>query len=137
MQRCQRQNQARRPPINLPSRSSQSSCCAGRMALPLGRPPPPPACSRARNLAWSREEGGSSSILLLIWKSESVHPRHSVGLFLPVANAERNASVLPQAKMGHFICAHRYRASPMSQVFHSNTGQQVHLFHVTGRVFPN
>lgn len=82
-------------------------------------------------------EGGSFSIPLLIWKSVSIHPRHSWGgLFLPVANAEGNVSVLLQARMGHFTCAHRYRAIPTSQVFHSNTGQQVHLFHAAGSIFP-
>jgi len=83
------------------------------------------------------EEGDSFSTLLLIRRSTSVHPRHTWELFLPVANAEGNASMLPQARMGHFTCAHRYRASPKSQIFHSNTGQRVHLFHVAGRVFPN
>lgn len=67
-------------------------------------------------------ERGSFSVLLLMWKSVSIHPRHSWGL-LPAANAEGNASVLLPARAGHVTCAHRYRASPTSQVFHSNIGQ--------------
>lgn len=39
----------------------------------------------------------------------NVHPRHSWGLSLTVANAEGNASVLPQARIGHSTCTHRYR----------------------------
>lgn len=61
-------------------------------------------------------EGGSFSVLLLMWKSVSVHPRHSWGVLLPAAHTEGNASVLLPARAGHVTCAHRYRASPTSQV---------------------
>lgn len=77
------------------------------------------------------------AILLLIWKSVNIHPRHSWGLFLPAAYTEGNASVVSQARMGHFTCTHRCKASQASQVFHSNTGQRVHLFHESSRLFPN
>lgn len=95
---------------------------AGRTALPLGEPPLAPAHSRAGNSAWSREERKVFNSVTDL-ENVSVHPRHSWGLFLPVANAEENASVLPQARMGHSTCIHRHRATPTSQVFHSNTGQ--------------
>lgn len=90
---------------------------AGRTALPLE------SCTQQGwDWARSREERKVCTSGTDL-ENVSVHPRHSWGLFLPVANAEGNASVLPQARMGHSTCTHRCRASPTSQVFHSNTGQ--------------
>lgn len=109
-QRCQRQSQAGWAHSHLCWKDSPSP----------GRATPSTAYSRARNLAWSREERKFFNSVTDL-ENVSVHPRHSWGLFLPVA--EGNASVLPQARMGHSTCTHRYRASPTSQVFHSNTGQ--------------
>lgn len=90
LQRCQGQNQAR---FSLPCLSPARS--AGSTALPPARPRP--LAQEAERWIWHAGRGaGSFSVaaqLLLIWKSVSVHPRHSRGLFLAVANA----SVLPQA----------------------------------------
>lgn len=124
-QRCQRQSQARWPRCHLPSRSSRRDR-RGPAVLKdgpaPGEPPLAPAHSRAGNSARSREQRKLFNSVTDL-ENVSVHPRHSWGLFLPVANAEGNASVLPQARTGHSTCTHRCRASPTSQVFHSNTGQ--------------
>lgn len=124
-QRCQRQSQARWPRWHLPSCGSRRDrrAPAGLRDSPaLGEPALAPTHSRAGNSARSREERKFFNSVTDL-ENVSVHPRHSWGLFLPVANAEGNASVLPQARMGHSTCTHRCRASPTSQVFHSNAGQ--------------
>lgn len=90
LQRCQGQNQAR---FSLPCLSPARS--AGSTALPPARPRP--LAQEAERWIWHAGRGaGRVSVaaqLLLIWKSVSVHPRHSRELFQSVANA----SVLPQA----------------------------------------
>lgn len=111
-QRYRRQSQARWPCSHLCWKEGPSP----------GEPPLAPAHSRAGNSSWSRE-GRKGFISVTDLENVSVHPRHSWGLFLPVANAEENGSVLPQARKGHSTCTHRYRSSPISQVFHSNTGR--------------